>query len=60
MSGEAPCPCTTVTLSATQLDALRTRYHGCLCLRCLQALAAGAGVEPEAGEADAQSARPAA
>ena len=31
-----PCPCTTVTLSPAQLEALRRRYTGCLCLRCLQ------------------------
>lgn len=34
----APCPCTTVTLDAATQVALRTRYSGCLCLRCLQAL----------------------
>jgi len=30
-----PCPCTTVTLDAATQAALRERYTGCLCLRCL-------------------------
>jgi len=34
----APCPCTTIALSAATQAALRTRYDGCLCLRCLQVL----------------------
>jgi hypothetical protein len=33
-----PCPCSTITLDAATQAALRTRYQGCLCLRCLQAL----------------------
>lgn len=37
-----PCACTTLTLDAGLQVALRTRYAGCLCLACLQALAAGA------------------
>jgi hypothetical protein len=36
----APCPCTTIRLDAATLAALRTRYDGCLCLRCLAELAA--------------------
>lgn len=43
-----PCPCTGVRLDARQLVALRVRYDRCLCLRCLQALAGGAAVEPPA------------
>ena len=35
----APCPCTTVRLDAATLARLRERYRGCLCLRCLAALA---------------------
>jgi hypothetical protein len=38
----APCACTTVKLDAALLAALRQRFSGCLCLPCLQALAAGA------------------
>lgn len=34
-----PCACTTVKLSADTLAALRQRYTGCLCLRCLAELA---------------------
>ena len=39
MQGSGPCPCTGVALSAAVLASLRQRYSGCLCLRCLQALA---------------------
>jgi len=42
----APCPCTTVTLSAQLQAALRQRYDGCLCLACLRDLAAGAAIDP--------------
>ncbi len=35
----APCACTSVKLDAPTLAALRAQYEGCLCLRCLQALA---------------------
>lgn len=42
MSGPAPCACTTVKLSASTLAALNRRWQHCLCLGCLQALAAGA------------------
>ena len=39
-AGDAsPCPCTRVELDAATLAALRERYTGCLCLRCLAALA---------------------
>jgi ribosomal protein L34E len=44
----APCACTTVTLDAATLAALRRRYEGCLCLRCLAELAAGAALSPNA------------
>lgn len=38
----SPCACASLTLDPALLDALRARYVGCLCLRCLQALSAGA------------------
>ncbi|RVT50969.1 cysteine-rich CWC family protein [Rubrivivax albus] len=44
MQDAAPCGCTTVQLPAATLAMLRARYTGCLCLRCLQALAAGDAV----------------
>jgi hypothetical protein len=33
------CTCTQLRLSEATLGELRARYQGCLCLRCLQALA---------------------
>jgi len=36
----APCPCSTLKLDAPTLTRLRERYRGCLCLRCLAAIAA--------------------
>ena len=39
MHDVAPCACTTLRLNAATLADLRARYHGCLCLRCLYALA---------------------
>jgi TRAP-type C4-dicarboxylate transport system permease small subunit len=39
MNDATPCACTTLRLSATTLSELRARYHGCLCLQCLHALA---------------------
>ncbi|GAB4038070.1 MAG: hypothetical protein Fur0014_06430 [Rubrivivax sp.] len=38
--GPQPCPCTTVTLSPAQQEALRRTYTGCLCLACLRQLSA--------------------
>jgi hypothetical protein len=35
-----PCPCTGLTVPADVQARLRTRYSGCLCLRCLAELAA--------------------
>ena len=35
-----PCPCTSVTLPPALQARLRQRFTGCLCLACLQALAA--------------------
>ena len=51
MGGPAPCPCTTVTLSAALQAQLRERYPGCLCLICLRelALADGAAQHPQRG-----------
>jgi hypothetical protein len=46
VSDAAPCPCSTLTLSPELQVQLRQRWSGCLCLRCLQALAAGAALEP--------------
>lgn len=37
-----PCACTTLTLDVATLAALRQRFNGCLCLRCLTELAAAA------------------
>lgn len=52
VSDAAPCPCSTLTLSAELQAQLRRRWSGCLCLRCLQALAAGADLElPAAAQA---------
>ncbi|MCU0922433.1 MAG: cysteine-rich CWC family protein [Burkholderiaceae bacterium] len=42
MNDAQPCACTGVTLDAATLARLRQQYSGCLCLRCLHALAAGA------------------
>jgi hypothetical protein len=39
-----PCACTTVRLDAATLATLQARYSGCLCLRCLADVAAGAAV----------------
>lgn len=39
MGDAAPCPCTSLTLSAQTLAGLRQQYSGCLCLRCLAELA---------------------
>jgi hypothetical protein len=52
-----PCPCTTLTLAPATLAALQARYAGCLCLDCLQAVAAGAplGSALSAGPAAAAS-----
>lgn len=43
-----PCGCCGLTLTPELLAALRERYRQCLCLPCLQALAAGAALEPAA------------
>lgn len=48
VSDAAPCACTTVQLSAALQAQLRQRWSGCLCLRCLQALAAGAPLDAAA------------
>lgn len=37
-----PCACTTICLDAASLAALRAQFSGCLCLRCLAAIARGA------------------
>ena len=37
-----PCACTRIALDAATLAQLRVAYEGCLCLRCLAELAAGA------------------
>ena len=38
-AGPAPCRCTAIRLDAATLARLRGRYQGCLCLRCLAAIA---------------------
>ena len=40
VNDEQPCACTTIALDAQTLARLRERYAGCLCLRCLSAVAA--------------------
>ncbi len=45
----APCCCSAVPLAPALQQRLRARYTGCLCPRCLQALAAGDPLEPGAG-----------
>jgi Cysteine-rich CWC len=40
MNGSSPCPCASVTLTPTKQAQLRQQFSGCLCLRCLQQLAA--------------------
>ena len=42
-----PCACAAVQLDAAALAALRTQFHGCLCLACLRRLAQAAHT-PEA------------
>lgn len=54
-AGATPCACTGVALSAELQAQLRGRYTGCLCLRCLQALADGASIEPPAPDGSAAS-----
>ena len=45
-----PCPCSRVTLDAATQAALRQRYSGCLCLRCLAELSrAGPGATSRLG-----------
>ncbi|HET9821183.1 MAG TPA: cysteine-rich CWC family protein [Burkholderiaceae bacterium] len=39
MHDAQPCACTAVALDAATLLRLRTRYEGCLCGRCLAAIA---------------------
>jgi Cysteine-rich CWC len=48
MGGAEPCICTGVTLDAALQQRLRERFSGCLCLRCLQALARGATLDAPA------------
>jgi hypothetical protein len=38
MADAGPCACTSVTLDEPTQAALRERYSGCLCLRCLMEL----------------------
>jgi len=40
MHDDRPCACTTVTIGADRLAALRREFDGCLCIDCLRALAA--------------------
>lgn len=42
VNDDTPCACTTLTLPPALLAQLQRQFTGCLCLPCLQALAAGA------------------
>lgn len=42
-----PCACTGISLDAALQQRLRDRYTGCLCLRCLAALAQGGHIAPQ-------------
>ncbi len=42
MADAQPCACTRLTLDTETLAALRERYVGCLCLRCLGEFVAAA------------------
>ncbi len=42
---DAPCACAGIHLDALLQQRLRERYSGCLCLRCLAALARGESLE---------------
>jgi hypothetical protein len=42
-----PCPCSTLTLAASTLAALRAQYNGCLCLACLAQLQSNANIVAE-------------
>ena len=57
-AGAAPCPCTTVTLSAERQEQLRQDFVGCLCMNCLGEIAqADAQAEAQVkAQAEAQSA----
>lgn len=46
MHDASPCACSRLTLQASHLAALRSVYAGCLCMRCLAAVAAGQDVGP--------------
>ncbi len=48
MNDDQPCACSGVRLDAALQQRLRERYTGCLCQRCLAALAQGASLEPPA------------
>jgi Cysteine-rich CWC len=50
-----PCPCSAVSLSATLQQQLRAQFSGCLCLPCLQALAAGAPLQGPGRESPGQA-----
>lgn len=40
----APCACSRLRLTAEQLAGLRERYSTCLCVTCLEEVAAGGGL----------------
>jgi TRAP-type C4-dicarboxylate transport system permease small subunit len=42
-----PCACAGVRLSEATLSELRARYHGCLCMQCLHALASDEAADPQ-------------
>jgi hypothetical protein len=58
MDEAGPCACTGVTLDAGLQQHLRERFIGCLCMRCLRALAGGAMLDPTGHSGTAPAAGP--
>jgi hypothetical protein len=54
MNDAGPCPCADIALDAPLQQRLRERYRGCLCLRCLRELQAGAPLD-DAGAAPSRA-----
>jgi len=58
MDDAGPCACTGVKLEAGLQQRLRERFIGCLCMRCLCALAGGAALDPTGPSGTARPAGP--